>query len=146
MITARARPTRGVLARGGDPPEPPAALARGGDPPEPPAALARGGDPPEPPAALARGGDPPEPPAALARGGDPPEPPAVSAVIVSRHPRSVSVILPFPALTTFQYLDGAVSRFVAPRRAAGRSPARASRRPHPRTVPSPTTRSRSRSG
>src|SRR6266702_1141321 len=81
MITARARPTRGVLARGGDPPEPPAALARGGDPPEPPAALARG--------------------------GDPPEPPAVSAVIVSRHPRSVSVILPFPALTTFQYLDGA---------------------------------------
>jgi hypothetical protein len=45
-----------VLARGGDPPEPPAVLARGGDPPEPPAVLARGGDPPEPPAMLARGG------------------------------------------------------------------------------------------
>src|SRR5579859_6376546 len=33
-----------VLARGGDPPGPPAVLARGGDPPGPPAVLARGGD------------------------------------------------------------------------------------------------------
>src|SRR5262249_28899220 len=39
-----------VLARGGDPQEPPAVLARGGDPQEPPAVLAPGGDPPEPPA------------------------------------------------------------------------------------------------
>jgi glycosyltransferase involved in cell wall biosynthesis len=31
-----------LLARGGDPPEPPAGLARGDDPPEPPAGLARG--------------------------------------------------------------------------------------------------------
>jgi hypothetical protein len=51
-----------VLARGDDPPEPPAVLARGDDPPEPPAVLARGDDPPEPPAVL---------PAVLARGDDP---------------------------------------------------------------------------
>src|SRR5215472_8095075 len=54
-----------VLARGDDPPEPPAVLARGGDPPEPPAVLAREDDPPEPPAVLAREDDPPEPPAVL---------------------------------------------------------------------------------
>src|SRR5579859_4977932 len=52
-----------VLARGDDPPDPPAVLARGDDPPEPPAVLARGDDPPGPPAVLARGDDPPEPPA-----------------------------------------------------------------------------------
>ena len=40
------------------------------------AALARGGDPPGPPAGLARGGDPPGPPAVLARGDDAPSPPA----------------------------------------------------------------------
>ena len=38
-----------VLARGGDPPEPPVVLARGDDPPEPPVVLARGDGPPEPP-------------------------------------------------------------------------------------------------
>ncbi|HWF81776.1 MAG TPA: ATP-binding domain-containing protein [Streptosporangiaceae bacterium] len=38
-----------VLARGDDPPEPPAVLARGDDPPEPPGVLARGDDPPGPP-------------------------------------------------------------------------------------------------
>ena len=44
------------------------------------AVLARGDDPPEPPAVLARGDDPPEPPAVLAGGDDPPEPPKLSAV------------------------------------------------------------------
>src|SRR5579859_7928653 len=43
------QPSSLVLARGDDPPEPPAVLARGDDPPEPPAVLARGDDPPEPP-------------------------------------------------------------------------------------------------
>ena len=45
------------------------------------AVLARGDDPPEPPAGLARGDDPPEPPAVLARGDDPPEPPAVRGYV-----------------------------------------------------------------
>ena len=73
-----------MLARGGDPPEPPvsrglgeALLARGGDPP----LRLSGGLPPEPPAPasrrlgealLARGGDPPKPPASRRLGEDTP--------------------------------------------------------------------------
>src|SRR5215472_8870074 len=51
--------------------------------------LARGDDPPEPPALLARGDDPPEPPALLARGDDPPEPPAGGAPSTSSEPPSL---------------------------------------------------------
>jgi FAD:protein FMN transferase len=60
------RTWQAVLARGDDPPEPPAVLARGDDPQQPPAVLARGDDPQQPPAVLARRSDPGEP-AATAR-------------------------------------------------------------------------------
>src|SRR6266702_2964381 len=51
--TTNAPAIASVLARGDDPPDPPAVLARGVDPPDPPAVLARGVDPPDPPAVLA---------------------------------------------------------------------------------------------
>ncbi len=66
-----------------------AVLARGDDPPEPPAVLARGDDPSAPPAVLAREGDSPDPPAVLARGGDPPDPPALEVAALAGLPAAI---------------------------------------------------------
>jgi hypothetical protein len=91
-VEIRLLPDGAVLARGGDPPEPPAIRPLGEDTPAahlPSPPETRGGDPPEPPAIRPLGEDTPAahlPSPPETRGGDPPEPPAHPAAAAGRPP------------------------------------------------------------